>query len=99
MSGNSNYMVGLWGPVHSILSSSPVVVPMAGAPLPSIIKLYVTAGDTLVLDQSFDGGLTYDTPLLTTTTSQGVRLDAGCSHIRVTLSAGTSSTSYFTVCG
>jgi hypothetical protein len=82
-----------------LLNSTPVVAPMAGAPLPSIIKLYVTAGDTLVLDQSFDGGVTYDTPLMTTTTSQGARLDAGCSHIRVTRSAGTSTTSYFTVCG
>jgi hypothetical protein len=72
---------------------------MVGAPLPSIIKLYVTAGDTLVLDQSFDGGLTYDTALLTTTTNAGQRLDAGCSHIRVTRSAGASTTSYFTVCG
>jgi hypothetical protein len=72
---------------------------MVGAPLPSIIKLYVTAGDTLVLDQSFDGGLTYDTPLLTATTNAGQRLDAGCSHIRVTRSAGVSTTSYFTVCG
>jgi hypothetical protein len=92
-------MLGLViGPIV-LLNATPVVQPMAGAPLPSIIKLYVTAGDTLVLDQSFDGGLTYDTPLLTTTTSQGVRLDAGCSHIRVTRSAGVSTTSYFTVCG
>jgi hypothetical protein len=92
-------MLGLViGPI-ALLNATPVVQPMAGAPLPAIIKLYVTAGDTLVLDQSFDGGLTYDTPLLTTTTSQGVRLDAGCSHIRVTRSAGVSTTSYFTVCG
>jgi hypothetical protein len=92
-------MLGLViGPIV-LLNATPVVQPMAGAPLPSIIKLYVTAGDTLVLDQSFDGGLTYDTPLLTTTTTTGQRLDAGCSHIRVTRTAGSSTTSYFTVCG
>jgi hypothetical protein len=92
-------MTGLVVQPIYLLNSTPVVASMAGAPIPAIIKLYVTAGDTLVLDQSFDGGLTYDTPLLTTTTSQGVRLDAGCSHIRVTRSAGASSASYFTVCG
>jgi hypothetical protein len=92
-------MTGLVIQPTYLLNPTPVVAPMVGAPLPAIIKLYVTAGDTLVLDQSFDGGLTYDTPLLTTTTSQGVRLDAGCSHIRVTRTAGASTTSYFTVCG
>jgi hypothetical protein len=92
-------MIGLVIQPAFLLNATPVVAPMAGAPLPAIIRLYVTAGDTLVLDQSFDGGLTYDTPLLTATTSQGVRLDAGCSHIRVTRSAGVSATSYFTVCG
>jgi hypothetical protein len=92
-------MTGLVIQPTYLLNSTPVVAPMAGAPLPSIVKLYVTAGDTLVLDQSFDGGATYDTALLTATTSQGVRLDAGCSHIRVTRTAGASTTSYFTVCG
>jgi hypothetical protein len=96
---SSTVMQGLViGPVI-LTNGTPIVQLMDGSPLPSIVKLFVTAGDTLVLDQSFDGGLTYDTPLLTTTTSQGVRLDAGCSHIRVTRTAGASTTSYFTVCG
>jgi hypothetical protein len=96
---SSTVMQGLViGPVI-LTNGTPVVQIMDGSPLPSIIKLYVTAGDTLVLDQSFDGGLTYDTPLLTTTITAGQRLDAGCSHIRVTRSAGVSTTSYFTVCG
>jgi hypothetical protein len=96
---SSTVMQGLViGPVI-LTNGTPVMQPMDGSPLPSIVKLYVTAGDTLVLDQSFDGGLTYDTPILTATTSQGVVLSSGCSHIRVTRSAGASTTSYFTVCG
>jgi hypothetical protein len=96
---SSTVMQGLViGPVI-LTNGTPIVQLMDGSPLPSIVKLFVTAGDTLVLDQSFDGGLTYDTPLLTTTTTAGQRLDAGCSHIRVTRTAGASTTSYFTVCG
>ncbi len=70
---------------------------MFGAPMPCTIKLHVTAGDTLVLEQSLDG-LEYETPITTTTVSQSFVLVSGCNKIRVTRSAGTSLTSYFTVC-
>lgn len=89
-------MTGVWYYSPVITNSTPVVKDMTGAPLPCTVTLFVTAGDTLTFEQSFDGGLTYVLEA-TITATQSFVLTSGCSNIRVTRTAGTSITSYFTV--
>lgn len=96
-----NQMSGLWLAPTYLLNGAPVIESMAGAPLPCTIILYPMSGDTLMVEQSRDGGLTWTTlPSggAVTVSDTGFVLTAGCSHIRVTRSAGTSSSSYFTIC-
>lgn len=91
-------MHGLFIAPTYLMNATPVVASMVGAPMPATIKLKVTAGDTLVLEQSQDGGQTYEPPEATITASQSFVMNSGCTHIRVTRTAGTSTTSYFSVC-
>ena len=82
-----------------LLDSTPVAVGMTDKSMvkyPCTVTLFVTAGDTLTFEQSFDGGLTYVLEA-TITATQSFVLTSGCSNIRVTRTAGSSTTSYFTV--
>lgn len=83
-------------PVY-LTTSTPIECSMTSAPVPCTIKLHVTAGDTLVLEQSLDG-LEYEPAITTATANYATVLISGCNKIRVTRSAGTSATSYFSVC-
>lgn len=89
-------MIGMFIAPTYLTNSTPIERSMVGAPLPCTITLYVTAGDTLTFEQSFDGGLTYVLEA-TITATQSFVLTSGCSNIRVTRTAGSSTTSYFTV--
>jgi hypothetical protein len=94
-------MSGGWIDRSYLLDGTPVSVSMTGAPLPCTIVLYPMSGDTLKVEQSRDGGnvwATLPSGGAVTIADTGFILTSGCTHIRVTRSAGTSSASYFTVC-
>lgn len=75
------------------------VLNMTGATIPCTITAYPVAGDTLTVEQSADGGVTWDpTLVLNTNVLANQVLGSGCTHIRVTRSAGAGTTSYVTVC-
>lgn len=90
-------MTGEWYHSSLITDSTSIVKDMSGAPLPCTVTLFVTSGDTMTFEQSFDGGSTWVLEDTITITKSYI-LTSGCSSIRITRSAGTSLTSYFTVC-
>jgi hypothetical protein len=91
-------MSGGWIAPSYLLDSTPVPVPMAGAPLPCTITLFPYSGDTLSLETSFDNGVTWEYVVQSTIIKQTSVLISGCSTIRITKVSGSSVLSYFTVC-
>ena len=66
-------------------SSTPVKIPMWGAPLPTTITLKSSAGGRLI-ELSTDGGVEFFTPAVDTSsaTMQVVILNASVTHTRIT---------------
>jgi hypothetical protein len=68
---------------------------MSRDPIIAYVVLYPAIGDTLILEQSRDGGLSWSTVLTTTVKDTGQRFDGGAPLVRV---SGANAASYFTVC-
>jgi hypothetical protein len=68
-------------------------------PIRCIIKLHIAAGDTVVIEQSFDN-IEYDTPVVGTyTVNANAILDPTPPVIAISCTAGFSGNSYFTISG
>jgi hypothetical protein len=78
-----------------ITPGTPIVIKMSRDPIIAYVVLYPAIGDTLILEQSRDGGLSWSTVLTTTVKDTGQRFDGGAPLVRV---SGANAASYFTVC-
>lgn len=98
ISGIVNTMNGLF--IKQVLVDGIAhVISMNGAPIPSTITAYPVAGDTVLVEQSADNGVTWNpTALLNVTVLSNMSLSSGCTHIRCTRTAGAGITSYVTIC-
>ena len=80
-------------------NSTPIILSMLEAPVPCTITAYPVSGDTILVEQSCDGGNNFNPiALLNVTALTNTILTSGLTHIRVTRTAGTGTTSYVTVC-
>jgi hypothetical protein len=78
-----------------ITPGTPIVIKMAREPVIAYVVLYPASGDTLTLEQSRNGGLSWSTVLTATAQDTGQRFDGGCPLVRI---SGANAASYFTVC-
>lgn len=77
--------------VGTLVDGTPVVVVLddTNLVLPPTIWAKPRDGDTVTVDYSLDGGITWETPWIVTTVNWDDVLVAGVTHIRFTRSAGT----------
>lgn len=72
---------------------------MRGVPVPATVWAVVAVGDTVTVEISFDGGVTWVAwQKGAITASDYDTLNSGCTHIRFTRSAGSGTTSKCGVC-
>jgi hypothetical protein len=80
----------------NITPGTPYQYDMSNAPVIAYVVLYPASGDSMTLEQSRNGGISWETVLSNiTANATGQRFDGGCPLIRV---SGSNAASYFTVC-
>ena len=81
-----------------LVNGTAVVVPMSGANLPATVWVVPVAGDTVLVEYSMDGGVTYENwPNGSVTASSKDSLISGVTQLRFTRTAGTGTTSTYGV--
>ena len=95
---NFNGMHG--GIIRGVLpNTTPVVVAMAGAPLPATVWVIPGSGDTVLVEISYDGGTTYANWPNGSVTAQATDIrTSGCTHLRFTATTAATATSTYGVC-
>lgn len=87
--------------IRTLVDANPVIFPVFQ--LPNSISPTAwwkpRTGDGITVEYSFDGGDTYEPPLITNTlTNSSDRLLSGITHVRFTRASGTGTTSTVGVC-
>lgn len=82
----------------TLTSGTPVVVAMAGAPIPATVWVSPVSGDTVLVEVSFDGGVTYENWAKGSVTARASDvLNSGVTHLRFSRTAGSGTTSTYGV--
>ena len=82
----------------TLVDGTPVIIQMYGASLPSTVWVVPVAGDTVLVEYSMDGGVTYDNwPNGAVVARSKDVLVSGTTHLRFSRTAGAGTTSTYGV--
>jgi hypothetical protein len=82
----------------TLVDSTPVIVSMNGATLPATVWVVPVSGDTILVEYSMDGGITYENwPNAAVTARSKDSIVSGVTHLRFSRTAGSGTTSTYGV--
>lgn len=82
----------------TLVNGTPVVVTMEGAPIPSTVWVVPVSGDTVLVEVSFDAGVSYENWAKGSVTARASDvLNSGVTHLRFSRTAGSGTTSTYGV--
>lgn len=82
----------------ALVNGTPVVVSLAGAHMPATVWVVPVSGDTVLVEYSMDGGVTYENwPNGSVTARSKDALVSGATHLRFSRTVGSGTTSRYGV--
>jgi hypothetical protein len=96
--GQANVMTGSSFAKGVLINGTPVSVNMANCPLPSTVSVTPANGDTVLVEYSLDDGTTWQNwPAGAVTAYAENRLTSSVTDVRITRSAGSGTTSRWSI--